>query len=211
MMKKPSILVGILSLLFLCSCSEFVIKRSYQDEMERDSDGVFVADKDFPTVSGDSGQAYRSPEEIKLRTPPTPSTKKKLDYLSSLDDELTTLEEGLPENEFQHYSRYKDKLENISEKIYFLRLKNVRARDEYLYGKGIYAEKGSSPQEEEAIRNRDILLGMSKEAVSRSWGRPVRVDVAGDPSFENERWAFYRAGRVQYIYFESGRVQGWTQ
>jgi len=211
MTKLLTKLLGLILILGLSACSDFVIKRSFEQEMERDSDGVFVADKDFPVVSGDVGQTYRNSEEIRLRTPPTPSTKKKLEYLSSLEDELQHLEEGLTEKDYQHYSRYKDKLQNNSEKIYFLKLKTLRERDEYLYGKGIYSEQSLSPQVEEAIRNRDVLLGMSKDAVSRSWGSPIRVDVAGDPSYENERWAFYREGRVQYVYFEHGKVQGWSQ
>ena len=53
-------------------------------------------------------------------------------------------------------------------------------------------------------------LNMTKEDVISSWGRPDRVDIAGKPSYENERWVYRRDGAVKYIYFEAGKVGGWT-
>ena len=50
---------------------------------------------------------------------------------------------------------------------------------------------------------------MSKTEVQRIWGSPSRVDVAGNPKMENERWSFYHNGRVKTVFFESGRVEGW--
>ena len=57
----------------------------------------------------------------------------------------------------------------------------------------------------------DVTLGMRKDDVMRNWGRPDRMDVAGDPRLENERWAYRREGYTSYIYFESGRVEGWNR
>ena len=45
----------------------------------------------------------------------------------------------------------------------------------------------------------------------QNWGRPDRMDVAGDPKFQNERWAYQRDGVTNYIYFENGRVEGWNR
>jgi hypothetical protein len=42
-----------------------------------------------------------------------------------------------------------------------------------------------------------------------TFGRPTRVEVAGNPSYENERWLYSVNGATKYIYFESGRVEGW--
>ena len=50
---------------------------------------------------------------------------------------------------------------------------------------------------------------MSKVQVIDMWGRPARIEVAGNPSNENEKWAFYENGRVKFVYFEGGTVQGW--
>ena len=57
---------------------------------------------------------------------------------------------------------------------------------------------------------RGIQIGMSKTQVEQLWGRPVNIEVAGDPRYENERWSFYHQGKMNYVYFESGEVQGWS-
>lgn len=61
-----------------------------------------------------------------------------------------------------------------------------------------------------AIENQELIIGMPKYAVQKSWGYPVRIDVAGDPSMENERWAYNRYGEIRYVYFEQGQVKGWA-
>ncbi len=55
----------------------------------------------------------------------------------------------------------------------------------------------------------EIFVGMTKSEVRSVWGGPNRVEVAGNPREENERWAFYHNGEVKYVYFEQGIVQGW--
>lgn len=81
-------------------------------------------------------------------------------------------------------------------------------------GKNIKLSKNSRVKNknvvEWAVQNEEIIVGMPKNAVERSWGYPVRVDVAGDPRFENERWAYNRHGTIQYVYFENGQVKGWA-
>jgi hypothetical protein len=51
---------------------------------------------------------------------------------------------------------------------------------------------------------------MQKSTVISSWGRPVKVEIAGDPRNENEKWSFSENGKMRHVYFESGVVQGWT-
>ncbi|MBF0209084.1 MAG: hypothetical protein HQK53_19670, partial [Oligoflexia bacterium] len=102
-------------------------------------------------------------------------------------------------------------LRMFQREFFFLRLKGIRERSEYLAARAPnYREDGLTVREEVAVRNREIFLGMSKELVMQSWGRPLKIDVAGDPVRENERWLFYSYGGPKYVYFESGRVRGWA-
>lgn len=61
-----------------------------------------------------------------------------------------------------------------------------------------------------SVHGNDIFYGMGKNDVIRVWGKPGRVEIAGHPSYENERWSFFEGGEVKQVYFESGRVQGWA-
>lgn len=80
-------------------------------------------------------------------------------------------------------------------------------------------EKAYSDAVEELIENRDIVVGMTKKAVSQSWGDPDLVEVAGNPLYGNERWQYktYVSSSEGYkkelrvIYFEAGRVAGWEK
>ena len=63
-------LFGLMMVLQLTGCA-FMENRTFITEMEQESDGVFVAGRDFRTVPGDTGKAYRSREDIMMRTPPT--------------------------------------------------------------------------------------------------------------------------------------------
>ncbi len=189
----------------------FSANRTFISEMENDTDGFFVAERDFNVTAGDNGQAYRTLSEIRDRTPASKMEQEK--YLSDayLEEELTDLEAKLSYNEITQYQAYKDKLATTSEKIYFLKLRNYQAKDEYLVGKGLKKEETDDFSVSSAVNVGDIIVGMDKSSVIKSWGRPNRVDIAGDPSYQNERWAFYRNGRLKYIFFERGVVNGWTE
>jgi hypothetical protein len=54
-----------------------------------------------------------------------------------------------------------------------------------------------------------VGMGMSKDEVLDQLGRPRKVEVAGNPANENERWGYLANGAMKYIYFESGYVEGW--
>jgi hypothetical protein len=62
----------------------------------------------------------------------------------------------------------------------------------------------------------DVALGMAKGDVRLIWGSPQRIQVAGGPLSENERW-FYPSSTGIYggldstriVYFERGQVTGW--
>lgn len=197
----------------LSGCSIFGPERTFLVEMDKGPEGLFVPEEDFPVVVGDRntiGPIDR--KELKERTPQTHIEEKKEKSRRALRDELSDLEDGMPEIEYQHYLQHKKKLSSLSEKIFFIRLGNIRERDEYLLGKGFREEYVHiTPAESQAIREREVVLGMSKDAVAQSWGQPLRVDIAGEPDNENERWAFYdHHGRVKYVFFEYGRVKGWA-
>ena len=50
---------------------------------------------------------------------------------------------------------------------------------------------------------------MNKTQVLTTLGQPQRVEIAGNPRFENVRWLYAEQGSPKYIYFESGLVGGW--
>ena len=82
-------------------------------------------------------------------------------------------------------------------------------REGYLSARGISGD--AAPVVSRSIASQGILnLGMTKSDVQASWGEPIRVDFAGNPQLENERWVYHANGAAKYIYFESGRVGGWT-
>ncbi|MBF0312812.1 MAG: hypothetical protein HQK50_03630 [Oligoflexia bacterium] len=207
--KKSTI--GVVCCLLFSGCSLLYPDRTHTEQMDKDSDGFFVAGEDFSVVNGDpTKEVGRDKETIQERTPLTSKQEKENLRQEMLMEELKYLEEKLPESEYQHYITYAEKFPTISERIFLLRMEGVAERNEYLASRGIEVERNAiSMKEESAIKNQEILVGMSKNAVMQSWGRPIRIDTAGDPSFENERWLFYNSGEPRYIFFERGKVRGW--
>lgn len=193
-------------------CGLFLPDRSYIDEMDKDSEGYFVPGEDFPVVVGDEGVAGRDKKTIMERTPLSQKQQRNKMLEDTLTEELLSLENDLPEQEYQHYLNHASKLPTISEKIFFLRLKGLRERNEYLSSKGYISKKDNMEnlRDELAIDNQEIIVGMSKDSVIQSWGRPMRIDVAGNPNNENERWLFYNYGKQKYVFFEKGKVKGWV-
>lgn len=64
-----------------------------------------------------------------------------------------------------------------------------------------------------AISSRDIVLGMSRDDVMRSWGEPSVREVAGNGGLGHERWTYRSRYTLQredrIVIFENGRVAGW--
>lgn len=212
-------------LLLMSACAEFTSPRSFVDEMDRESDGFWVAGRDFPTVTGDSGTAYRSREEVRQRTPMNEKQKERYQSREVVKRQLQDMEDNLSESERVRYNNDSQYLANTSEKIYYLNL-SPRDRSEYLMTKqpGMMRSQDSSQDlytDSSSLKSAasfrapasvagDVALGMSKEEVKKIWGKPIRVDIAGDPRNQNERWVFYEAGRMKQLYFESGKVEGWS-
>lgn len=201
-----------LALLTLTSCADLHIGRSYLSEMEHDDSTFFSPREDFPIVAGDSGRYWLSDQERKQRTPA--SSDEQFEDLKTLHlkKELRDLEGLQSEENLALYEQYRKNLSTISEKIFFLKLPPYERKD-YLEARGfISAPKGPTYSVQErmfAVRNQDVVLGMRKDEVLSSIGKPLRVEVAGNPRNENERWLYRMNGASKYIYFESGEVQGW--
>ena len=201
------------TLLLSTSCSMFIPDRSFVDEMNRESDPYLQAGKDFPVVSGDTGEAYRSRDEIKKRTPASERTRKKDAESDSVKQELAQKEAEIPEEGLGQYSKDKKYLETDSDKLYYLSL-NEKERPNYIKLKrqDMDEDQGKNQDfvQKRSIHSTELYLGMDKSEVLKVWGKPSRVEIAGNPKNQNERWSFVEDGNVKQIYFESGKVGGWA-
>lgn len=214
-MKKLGL---ILSLGMLTGCAGMLENRSFISEMDHQTDDIFVAGEDFDYVPGDSGTPFRTRDEIAQRTPASGSSFQNRLEESSLRRELSLRERKLNAQEKDVYHEVSPYLETESEKIYYLSL-SPNERREYLDSRKIDYTGGRGYQPEsynqrslaslQPVYSGALELGMTKREVVQTWGRPARVEVAGNPDNENERWAFYDNGRVKFVYFEGGAVQGW--
>ena len=205
--KKTFVL---LALVQTVGCSQFASRRDYLSEMESEPNQFFNPYSDFPVVAGDNGEFGISEEERKQRTPASEFDLAAQRNTLSLEQELETLEGKESEDTINYYNKYRHKLATTSERIYFLRIPHHERRD-YLESRGMIDKNSGYTSNETAlaIKKSDILLGMSKDDVVTSWGEPNRVEVAGNPSYQNERWVYNYNGASKYIYFESGKVEGW--
>ncbi len=211
--KKINILILIVITISFTSCA--FNSRRFESVMDEGNDYRFFAPKrDFRVLAGDEGKIYRSEREMHDRTPYSEKEGRPYRYRAALKDELYGLESNENQQLKSEYGRYREKLGGTSERIYYLKLKSNRERNDYLNARGLKHMRGynlRSPAAQTAIRNREIVFGMTKQAVKRSWGYPNRMEVAGNPANQNERWIFERGGTAHYVYFENGTVQGWQQ
>lgn len=222
------------------SCS-LMDHRDFRQQMEYGTfdNPMFEANRDFMIVSGDRGRDYRSSKQQDLRTPASLKDTSEYRYKSSLIRERNSLENQMQEDEYQNYIGLRESLGNTSQQIFFLRL-SQRERLSYLRTRGIeqktstnlaaYTGRYNQNTRQRKVRknllnqnlsafggdrgpagNRDVSMGMNKDDVVRNLGRPERMDIAGDPRQQNERWAYRKNGNMKYIYFEKGRVEGWNE
>lgn len=196
-------------------CAEFLHNRSFVDEMDHQDEDFFVANRDFPTVAGDSGAGHRSKEEINSRTPATEMEKNQRAEEGSIYKELRDKESTLSPYQQSLYRVAEQHLEGPSEKIYFLNLSDEQ-KMEYLDSRNFKSYRAANVSRARGLASlqpvygKTLNMGMNKDDVIESWGKPSRVDIAGNPANQNERWAFYGNGGVRYIYFEGARVAGWN-
>lgn len=199
-------------LLAITGCTQFHTGRSFLSAMENDDSRFFNPTDDFPVVAGDNGRFWNTENEQKRRTPASDEDMAQTRSQRLLNQELRNLESSESEEGLSFYESHRHQLQTTSEKIYFLKLPPHERRD-YLMSRGFIAEPKSQamyePEKIFGIRKADIQLGMSKTDVASQWGKPLRVEVAGNPQNENERWLYKMNGASKYIYFEAGQVQGW--
>lgn len=206
-MKSTIMIVG----LFVASACSLAPHRSYLAEMEEDDSSLFEPRTDFPVVPGDTGRDYRSAQEWKRRIPASETMRQREREEAMLDEQLVRLENSQSTEAAQHYQQFRARLGSTSERIYFLQLASRAEREEYLAARGLVAEAPVLPQERFwAVEQSEVVVGMTKEEVLESWGSPDRVDVAGNPRNENERWRYNHNGAVKYIFIEGGVVEGLT-
>lgn len=209
-MSKVS-LASLLLSFFLVGCSSFDNGRTYLSEMETDDSSFFRPREDFPVVSGDTGRDWYSESERKKRTPASESELIEDRFNYSLKSELKQLESVQSDEEIDLYNQHKHKLSGLSEKIYFLKLSDYEKR-EYLSTRGLIVlpqNKRITDHNIYSNSRQEVVIGMTKDNVLDSIGKPLRVEIAGNPRNQNERWMYKTNGALKYIYFESGHVQGW--
>ena len=199
----------ILALPWLSGCAGYRLygQRSFTEEMNRE-DNFWVVGRDFPVTAGDRGPSHRSFGEIHARTPASIPERAKVREQSRLTSELIKRESNLSHQELQQYTKIKGELRNLSEKIYYLQLSPAERR-EYINMR-IPQERRPWFKHRASNFHKDISLNMSKEDVVHLWGRPSLIEVAGEPARQNERWIFIRLDGRRTLYFEGGRVRGWT-
>lgn len=207
--------------LFVTSCANMFENRTFIDQMDHETDSVFVPGRDFQAIAGDSGNPYRSRDEIMERTPMHGASLEEQRQNNSLYQELYRKEISLHPKEKKLYSEVEPYLNEVSEKIYFLNLSYhekmdfIEANNLPVAGLGREYNRSASRSiaglNPRGMNEKSLYLGMSKDEVMNLWGRPTRIEVAGNPLHQNERWAFYDNGQLKYVYFEGGNVQGWEQ
>lgn len=212
-MHITSKLLILLFVFFISSCS-MLDRRDYEMVMnDQFNEDMWIPEKDFPVVAGDSGRSFRSEEEVYSRVPATDAMSRDLTFNRSLNSELRSLESRMNEAEWEDYSKIRDQLGTTSQKIYFLKLP-YREKLEYIRARNITLKKSYTVQDvysNNIYIKKPIGLGMSKDEVINRWGRPKNRQFSGTPSEQNERWSYRQNGRTKYIYFDNGHVEGWTE
>lgn len=132
---------------------------------------------------------------------------------SSAREKLAHLEEALSPEEYQQYTDYLPYLTNTKDRLAFLSQDSIADRDRFAKRRGFYNKVNRFNVEiQSAIRRRDIVVGMQREALTESWGEPSRIEVSGIGS-NAERWTYYanpglKEGK-RFVYLEDGVVVGW--
>lgn len=56
----------------------------------------------------------------------------------------------------------------------------------------------------------NVKIGMSKDDVIWSWGKPTKINDSYVAGHVNEQWVYDRGNfRSQYLYFEDGLLKSW--
>lgn len=206
---KAFLLVGTMGL--TSSCALMLPDRSFIDEMDRES--MYSPGRDFPVVAGDTGNTRISKEELQSRTPSSERARRLNKEAASIEQELIQKEDQMDEVERERYVMDKKFLQTDSDKLYYLSLGQFD-RSSYIDTKKNDLkddlERGRNMVQNRSIHGNELFLGMDKSEVIEMWGKPARVEIAGNPVNQNERWSFREDGNVRQVYFEGGKVHGWA-
>lgn len=206
---KAFLLVTTMSL--TSSCALMLPDRSFIDEMDRES--MYSPGRDFPVVAGDTGDMRISREELQSRTPSSERARRLNKEAASIEQELIQKEDQMEESEKERYAMDKKFLQTDSDKLYYLSLGQFD-RSSYIDTKKNDLkddlERGRNMVQNRSIHGNELFLGMDKSEVVEMWGKPARVEIAGNPANQNERWSFREDGNTRQVYFEGGKVQGWA-
>jgi hypothetical protein len=64
-----------------------------------------------------------------------------------------------------------------------------------------------------AIVARSLLVGMTREEATASWGKPDKVNASGGAYGSREQWIYRERGRASsdiYVYFEGEKLTSWS-
>jgi hypothetical protein len=131
--------------------------------------------------------------------------------------ELDSLERRIQtEDEANQYNNVKQNL-NEKARVQYLKQKDQNSRGRYLASVGVTDFNTFDSGVNAAIEESDLVLGMPRDAVMKSWGEPEAIEVAGNPNYGNERWIYTHfesstegfQKQERLVYFERGRVVGW--
>ncbi|MCB0356513.1 MAG: hypothetical protein KDD40_05870 [Bdellovibrionales bacterium] len=133
-------------------------------------------------------------------------------YLNRLEDNLVT------ERERKQYYYYKPMLKSDADRIRFLKIPSVEARERFAQQLNLVQKFNDFDDNTlNLIEDNDIAIGMNQQAVKESWGDPDSVEVAGREVYGNQAWKYTKMvssnegykKETRIIYFEAGRVIGW--
>jgi hypothetical protein len=211
--SKFQLFLLVSTILVSSSCSLMLPDRSFVEQMETEDDGLYNPGRDFPVVSGDTGEVRRSRAELTRRTPASERSSRLSKEAVSLTEELIQKEDKLSEEELDKYGRDKKFLQTDSDKLYYISLSPYE-RKTYIDSKKLDLKEDMEGTrdliQKRSIHSGEIYIGMDKNEVMQVWGKPARVEIAGNPKSQNERWSFREDGNVKQVYFEGGKVQGWA-
>ena len=79
-------------------------------------------------------------------------------------------------------------------------------RDELISRDPQWAEK--VPQE---VVERSIVIGLTKEQVGMSWGKPTDINKTVSTWGVREQWVYRKFRKTYYLYFENGVLKSWQE
>lgn len=116
------------------------------------------------------------------------------------------------------YYRYKDLMASDDERLRFLKLPTLTAKENYLQRAGYYIDDSQYSREiASLIAENDISLGMPMKAVRESWGEPKAEEISGHQALGNARWRYTKYIKSiegykredRTVFFQGGLVVGW--